>query len=617
MSDILKYIAPCDVNADYIIVSYSSKDKEQVWKDVYELQNRGYNVWLDEKNLDKTKKSWKDDALKAIEDINCQLLIFYVSQYSLCSKACYDEVMHTTSERTVETHFSNVKVIVVETELINNLGIYCTNLRNRLKKSQLSKEEKVFQIKILYRFFHDFFQENNERIRVRPYSNNTDRNNYYSNLISSFPEEVQLGAMERIYAEYSKTDNKYKIFISYGSLKCDQEYKLAKELTEQLKKKNMAVFWPCIPLIGNGADQYKELLDKALAQSSALVVICTTEGGIHMNWTQYIWESYSTEICHEKKRGAVFIYSEEIKRDMLPEMLKSAEIVDQNTRSISEFADYIWKELKNAASIINTDHIPLESNEQKNIKTNPVNQLLKFANLVSCGDSSGKYVNPYVSKEMADIIATHIGRIKPYNTEKCMERGLNPVQYEIFLAQKIARINKPESCSKAYYLLHNVPNSWTVFLNEEDKIVAYWIFVALKEDAYHLVSSGRVDEKDISIEDIRFIDMPGNYKGYLLLSGAIEHCRTPKVVNKLYDSWIKYIEKLAKQEIFFDEISSMVGSRAGNSSLHNIGMTYFSEYVSGGKMYKYDLTDITSIPFLYKNYPRLCELYKKAYRKDI
>lgn len=88
------------------------------------------------------------------------------------------------------------------------------------------------------------------------------------------------------------------------------------------------------------------------------------------------------------------------------------------------------------------------------------------------------------------------------------------------------------------------------FLNEEDKIVAYWIFVALKEDAYHLVSSGRVDEKDISIEDIRFIDMPGNYKGYLLLSGAIEHCRIPKVVNKLYDSWIKYIEKMAKQEIF-------------------------------------------------------------------
>ena len=97
MNDILQYIKPCNIDMGYIFVSYSGKDSEYVWMDVLELQRRGYNVWLDEKNIDKTKGSWKDDALKAIEDVNCQLLLFYVSQHSLCSEACYNEVMHTNA----------------------------------------------------------------------------------------------------------------------------------------------------------------------------------------------------------------------------------------------------------------------------------------------------------------------------------------------------------------------------------------------------------------------------------------------------------------------------------------------------------------------------------------
>ena len=103
---------------------------------------------------------------------------------------------------------------------------------------------------------------------------------------------------------------------------------------------------------------------------------------------------------------------------------------------------------------------------------------------------------------------------------------------------------------------------------------------------------------DISLEDVRFIDMPGRYKGYLLLSGTIEQCRTPKVVKTLYSSWLNYIQTLAENEIFFDEISSMVGSAAGNSSLQNIGMKYYADYLFGGKMYKYNLQDIEQISYL-------------------
>ena len=53
LSEVLKSIQPCNMDESYIFISYSAKDSEQVWRDVLKFQQMGYNVWLDEKNLDK------------------------------------------------------------------------------------------------------------------------------------------------------------------------------------------------------------------------------------------------------------------------------------------------------------------------------------------------------------------------------------------------------------------------------------------------------------------------------------------------------------------------------------------------------------------------------------
>ena len=97
-----KDLLPCDVESPYVFVSYSSKDKEIVWADVVELQHRGYNLWIDEANLDMTKDSWEEDALKAIESSNCVLLAFYVSRNSLTSEACLNEIETTKGELTIK-----------------------------------------------------------------------------------------------------------------------------------------------------------------------------------------------------------------------------------------------------------------------------------------------------------------------------------------------------------------------------------------------------------------------------------------------------------------------------------------------------------------------------------
>ena len=416
---------------------------------------------------------------------------------------------------------------------------------------------------------------------------------------------------------------KYEVFISYkntnkGVQTVDSV--MAKELYEVLLKEGIRTFFSGQSLEVLGADRYKEMIDSVLDDCSVLIVVGTSLENIQSSWVRYEWDSFYNDILMEKKKGRMFSYIENISPRDLPRTLRNLQCFEKKYSSLESIINYVKNALESVRKnkeeqlMIKRDEIFLNKNSSS--FNGNVNKLLQFANMISCGDTSGKYVNPYVSEEMADLIAKKIGRLIEYNTETCMNHGINPVIYEVFLAQKIARINKPESCIKSYNILHQVINCWRVFLNEKFQVVSYWIFIALENVSYDRIKTGQVDEKDISIEDVRFIDMPGRYKGYLLLSGTIEECRTPLVVKKLYSSWLSYIQTLAENGIFFDEIASMVGSAAGNSSLKNIGMQYYAEYVSGGKMYKYDMTNIEQNHYLKKNFPLMVQLYKKEYGEE-
>lgn len=424
----------------------------------------------------------------------------------------------------------------------------------------------------------------------------------------------------------------FDVFISYknsdnGILTKDSF--LARELYEFLTKEGIHAFFSGQSLADLGADRYKQIIDDTLDSCSVLIVVGTKLEYIQSSWVRYEWDSFFNDILMEKKKGKVFSYVDNINPHDLPRTLRNLQCFDKNTSSLKSVAAYVKRALqflKEADEVCSADpDIVLSEKKIAPEREEPladgnrnsnVNKLLQFANLISCGDQHGQYVNPYISEEMADIIAKKIDNLKEYNAEICLKEGINPVIYEVFLAQKIARINKPESCIKAFNLLHQVINSWHVFLNDDLQVAAYWIFIALEEESYDRIKTGKVDEKDISVEDVRFIDMPGRYKGYLLLSGTIEECRTTNVVNALYSSWLEYIQNLAQTGIFFDEISSMVGSVAGNSSLKNIGMKYYAEYISGGKMYKYDMIHIEQIPYLKRNFPAMTALYQEEYKEE-
>ena len=185
---ILDQIRPCDMDRPYIFVSYSSLDKELVWQDVLTFQNLGYNVWLDERNLDKTKASWKDDALAAIEDYCCALVVFYISGNSLTSEACYNELRHTTTEATVAFHNGEVKYIAVETEPVGDIESYKNQVYSRLIASDIPKAEKQSRTLTLHNFVRDFFKTNNEKVRIHAKNDPARKLDYLTDIVASFPE---------------------------------------------------------------------------------------------------------------------------------------------------------------------------------------------------------------------------------------------------------------------------------------------------------------------------------------------------------------------------------------------------------------------------------------------
>lgn len=192
LGSVIRDIRPCESCEPYIFISYSSADRELVWRDVLEFQRRGYNVWLDEKNLDKTKDSWKEDALAAIEDMDCELLVFYVSASSLSSDACYQELSKTTADSTKALHFGPVKFIAIDAEEVGNITQFHQQVFEKIRNSELDKGERRKQALALNGFMKNFFNSNNEKVRIHPKNEVNRKMDYYEEILAAFPDTTRI-----------------------------------------------------------------------------------------------------------------------------------------------------------------------------------------------------------------------------------------------------------------------------------------------------------------------------------------------------------------------------------------------------------------------------------------
>ena len=77
-------------NQAYIFISYSHKDKEQVFSVLSQMQSDGYRVWFDE-GIDPGTE-WDDEIAKNICD--CGYFIAFITKNYLLSENCKDELSY-------------------------------------------------------------------------------------------------------------------------------------------------------------------------------------------------------------------------------------------------------------------------------------------------------------------------------------------------------------------------------------------------------------------------------------------------------------------------------------------------------------------------------------------
>ena len=221
---LLRKIKPCAIDKPFIFVSYSAKDKETVYRDVYELQIRGWNIWLDERNLDKSNDSWKQDALDAITLATCKMGLFYVSKDSLSSENCYDEIKQTESEKAKARHFMvPVKFLAIEVKEIDDIEKYAQNVIDNLTYSNLSLEEKNRRTEVVTYFVHGPFKGNNEKVRIKPIDTYPSEEDYYKAMVEQFtmaglrPTETDYFPRVKLYREACAKMSSAKTDIGYRS----------------------------------------------------------------------------------------------------------------------------------------------------------------------------------------------------------------------------------------------------------------------------------------------------------------------------------------------------------------------------------------------------------------
>ncbi len=311
-SEVLRQILPCDTQKPYIFISYSNHDKELVWRDVLEYQQMGYNVWLDEKNLDKTKASWKEDALTAIEDMYCMLVVFYVSKSSLLSDACYRELSKTTDEITAALHYGPVKFIAIDVEEIEDIMDFTRELHQSVfQDAQMPKESKSKMLLTLHRFIKDFFDSNNEKVRIHPQKENNRKINYYEEIVASFPEATRNcpvakkeniaddDTAEQVYAQVAQKLSEEE----QARKRAEEEARLLKEKMEQME---MAV--KSTAPVGDDA------VDRGLTQGQIATAIAraNTENLSSVNRILSVEESGEAKVSKAIKAYAKNVKPEEV-----------------------------------------------------------------------------------------------------------------------------------------------------------------------------------------------------------------------------------------------------------------------------------------------------------------
>ncbi|MEM0134170.1 MAG: hypothetical protein QXU18_02930 [Thermoplasmatales archaeon] len=156
----------------------------------------------------------------------------------------------------------------------------------------------------------------------------------------------------------------------------------------------------------------------------------------------------------------------------------------------------------------------------------------------------------------------------------------------------------------------NHPDTSRILYKSPGEIAGYWSYVPLFSENLEMLKRGEILEGQISEDMVPAMEMSGHFKIFFTMLALQENYRGTSSIHLLYYSFLKVVEELAKQGIFFDEIVANAYTPAGIAVCKSLGMNYVRDSPSKGKIFSMPfypfpksivLTEHPSLNVLYGN----------------
>ncbi len=244
-------------NEPYVFVSYAHKDSEKVYPIINKLHEEGYRIWYGGGMPLVIDFHW----LIGNRIENCDQFIFFISPNSVASKYVLNEV---------ENAYGFEKpILFVELEKAELPPYFITPMKDRLIMADLSENE-----------FNRKLREPLAKCKGKA-------------------DEIEPTATNQI----SQTQvEKFDVFISFKCTNLNgkgktQDYELAKELFDRLRKDGVAVFFSEKDIHDS---DFNTVIDNALMQSKVMIVVGTSTEHLNSGRVKYEWEHFANWIIDGK-----------------------------------------------------------------------------------------------------------------------------------------------------------------------------------------------------------------------------------------------------------------------------------------------------------------------------
>ena len=153
-------IKPCEMDRDFLFISYKREDWRKVYPIVIELQRHGANIWIDKALESKVGENWQTPAFQMIKKMTCVSIIFFASFNSYGSPAVLSELKYANKKAIRKRHRDQFKIMTYDIDnIISDHKSVNQFIKDRMREFDIENDQEELN-KI---FTDDLFDEGENR----------------------------------------------------------------------------------------------------------------------------------------------------------------------------------------------------------------------------------------------------------------------------------------------------------------------------------------------------------------------------------------------------------------------------------------------------------------------